>query len=86
MAAPAAVALALYFGFSLACETPANTKIVALPTVGGDGKALTYSLSGSAPIISDLILSNGVLWVGPNGIAPAHCGSTADLQVDVSQP
>jgi hypothetical protein len=78
-------ALSLLMGFTLACSSPPGTVITVLSTSGGDGNPVSYKLSGTAPIVSDLMIKGTALVVGPSGIAAAHCGSTGNVTVQATQ-
>ena len=78
-------ALSLLLGFTLACSSPPGTVITVLSTSGGDGNPVSYKLSGTAPIVSDLMIKGTALVVGPSGIPAAHCGSTGNVTVQATQ-
>ena len=79
------IALNLLLGFTLACSSPPGTMIAVLSTSGGDGNPVSYKLSGTAPIVSDLRIMGTALVVGPSGIAAAHCGSKGNVTVQATQ-
>jgi hypothetical protein len=75
----------LIIGLNLACSTAPGTKVATLSTTGGDGNPVTYTISGTAPILSDLMIDGTALIVGPAGISPAHCGTTGQVTVKATQ-
>jgi len=79
------IGLHLVLGFTLACLSPPGTVIAVLSTSGGDGNPISYSLSGTAPIVSDLMINGTALVVGRSGIAPAHCGTKGNVIVQATQ-
>jgi hypothetical protein len=79
------IVLKLLLGFTLACSSPPGTVITVFSTNGGDGTPVSYKLSGTAPIVSDLVIKGTALVVGPSGIATAHCGSTGNVTVQATQ-
>jgi hypothetical protein len=65
-----------------ACSTAAGAVVSALSVTGGDGKAVTWSISGDT---TDFALSGSNLVVGPNGIASADCGKVNTVTVTATQ-
>jgi hypothetical protein len=68
-----------------ACNTAAGTVVAAVSTTGGDGNAVTLSLTGGDT--TDFALSGSNIVVGPNGIAAANCDNKVHiLTVQAVQP
>jgi hypothetical protein len=68
---------------SEACAVPAGTVVSTLSTTGGDGNAVTYSLTGGDT--TDFAVSGSNIVVGSSGIAAADCGKTETVAVSASQ-
>lgn len=71
-------------GVTAYCPSASGTVVLSwIPTPGtGDGKAITYTYTGS----SDFVLSGSSLVIGPNGIAPANCGTVENVTITATQP
>jgi len=81
MSAPA---LVLLLGASVACNAPPGTVVARILTTGGDGKPISYTISGSVSQYFR-IRPSGIIVVGPNGIAASACGKTNDVTVTATQ-
>jgi len=81
---PAAAALTIVFGGSVACNAPPGTIAGRVVTNGGDGNPIAFT-----PIAGDIadfaVRPSGVLVVGKNGINPAHCGTNQTLTIRATQ-
>jgi hypothetical protein len=72
---------------TIACNAAAGTVAATLSTVGGDGNAVTYSLTGASN--GDFVIGgagNAQIIVGASGINTADCGKTQNITVTASQP
>ena len=81
MAAPG-----LVIAVTLFCTAPPGSTVAQLSFLNGDGKDLSYTLGGTAPIIKDLAFAADDLVVGGAGIDPAHCGTTGVVTITAKQP
>lgn len=66
----------------IACNAAAGSTVTTLTANGGDGTAISYSLSGDT---SDFAMSGSNIVVGSNGINPSNCGSTQNVTITASQ-
>jgi hypothetical protein len=66
----------------IACNAPAGTTVSTLTANGGDGTAISWSLSGDT---GDFVMSGNNLVAGSNGIASGNCGSTQNVTITASQ-
>jgi hypothetical protein len=80
---PALVALALAFGASVACNAPPGTVVARMLISGGDGKPVSYAITGDT---ADFRIRGSVVVVGYTGINPTHCGSNRTITVTANQP
>ena len=69
---------------TIACNTPAGTKVADISATGGDGNAVTYSTTSGDT--TDFAISGTQVVVGANGIATANCGQVNNLGVTGTQP
>lgn len=65
------------------CTTPPGTVVSALSITGGNGKPVSYALTGGDTV--DFALSGVNVVVGTNGISSATCGTTANVTVTATQ-
>jgi hypothetical protein len=71
---------------TIACNAAAGTVVSTLSTIGGDGNAVTYSLTGVSN--GDFVIGgagNAQIIVGASGINTADCGKTQNVTVTASQ-
>ena len=70
-----------------ACSVAAGTVVSAINVTGGDGNAITLSMTGDT---TDFVLSATTppanVVVGPSGVAMADCGKTFTNTVTTTQP
>ncbi len=57
--------------------------VMTMGAVGGNGKAVVYTFSGTAP--PDLAISGSNVVVGPNGVNPANGGTIENLTILATQ-
>ena len=68
---------------TISCSTAVGTVVTAISTTGGDGNAVTYTISGDT---TDFALSGSNIVVASGGITSADCGKTEAITVGASQP
>jgi hypothetical protein len=68
-----------------ACSVPAGTIISTSSTLGGDGNAITYSMTGNT---TDFVInsSTGVITVAARGILAPDCNKSYTNVVTATQP
>ena len=69
---------------TLACAAAPGTVVASMTTSGGDGNAITFTLTGNNT--TDFVISGKNVVVAPAGIAPANCGKTFADTLTASQP
>lgn len=69
---------------SLACAAAPGTIVASMTTSGGDGNAITFTLTGNNT--TDFVISGKNVVVAPAGIVPANCGKTWADTLTASQP
>jgi len=72
------------FGASVPCDAPAGTVVARILMSGGDGKPISYAITGGDS--ADFRLRGSTIVVGTNGISPANCGTNQKLTVTATQP
>ena len=78
-----AAALAIVFGASVPCDAPPGTVVARILMSGGDGNAISYTMSGGDR--ADFRIRGSVIVVGPNRINPGHCGTNQTLSITATQ-
>ena len=73
---------------SLVCTSPPGTAVAQAAAIGGNGKPIAWSMTGSADFAIDA--ATGAITVAPGGIAAADCPasgtSSLSLSVTAAQP
>jgi hypothetical protein len=77
-------ALVLMFGASVPCDAPPGTVVARLLATGGDGKPISYTMTGGDT--QDFRIRGSVIVVGFAGLEPAHCGSNRSITITATQP
>ncbi len=70
-------------GLAVDASWPAGMVVMTMGAVGGNGKAIVYTFSGTAP--PDLAISGSNVVVGPNGVNPANGGTIETLTILATQ-
>ena len=70
---------------TIACAATAGTKVTTASTTGGDGNAITYSMTGNT---TDFTINpgTGVVNVASGGIMPVDCGQVFNNTIIATQP
>ncbi len=68
---------------TIACAAAAGTVVSAVSTTGGDGNAVTLTMSGDT---TDFALSGSNVVVASSGITGSDCGKTESVTVTATQP
>ncbi|SRR6266700_3040885 len=74
-------------GVTAECSWPAGTVVATYSASKGNGNPITWALTGDAVNFGLSTLSGPTtnVIVGPNGIASAACGTTANITVTATQ-
>jgi len=74
-------------GMTAECSWPAGTVVAAYSAIGGNGKPITWALTGDTAdfVLSTLSGPTTNVVVAPSGIASAVCGTTATITVTATQ-
>ncbi len=70
-------------GLAVDASWPAGTVVMTMAGVGGNGKAIIYTFSGTPP--ADLAISGNTVVVGPNGVAPGNGGTIENISILATQ-
>jgi hypothetical protein len=68
---------------NLACPLGAGVIVASLSTLGGDGNAVTFALSGDT---TDFAISGSNIVTGTAGVPISKCGTSVTVTPSASQP
>lgn len=67
------------------CSWPIGQQVFAPSTSGGDGTPIIWALTQPGTDFA-VNATTGAITIGPNGIAPANCGTTENVTLTATQP